>query len=98
MQLIPLTLLLVIPTALAREVITVDQIKRFYEVTLNPSSYDKRIRPNHGKEAVNVDVSMYVVSVHDYCPENHMIKVTAYFRQHWNDSRLTHSSSGPLVM
>lgn len=51
-------------------------------------NYDKRLRPNHGKTPVNVDISAYILSIHSFSETDMDFTVDFYFRQYWNDPRL----------
>ncbi|KAL7030521.1 hypothetical protein ACKWTF_006694 [Chironomus riparius] len=50
--------------------------------------YDKRVRPNYGKNPVNVGVSMYILSIHSFSESDMEYTMDFYFRQFWNDPRL----------
>ncbi|XP_021961659.1 gamma-aminobutyric acid receptor subunit beta [Folsomia candida] len=52
-------------------------------------SYDKRVRPNYGGEPVDVGITMYVLSVSSVSEVNMDFTMDFYFRQSWNDPRLS---------
>ncbi|RWS07922.1 GABA-gated chloride channel 3 subunit-like protein, partial [Dinothrombium tinctorium] len=47
--------------------------------------YDKRIRPNYGGPAVEVEITMYIISISSVSED---FTSDFYFRQAWNDPRL----------
>ncbi|XP_070494688.1 gamma-aminobutyric acid receptor subunit beta-like [Chironomus tepperi] len=55
--------------------------------------YDKRVRPNYGKNAVNVGVSMHILSIHSFSESDMEFTMDFYFRQYWNDPRLAFRKS-----
>ncbi|CAL8113696.1 unnamed protein product [Orchesella dallaii] len=52
-------------------------------------SYDKRVRPNYGGEAVEVGITMFVLSISALSEVEMDFTVDFYFRQMWKDNRLT---------
>jgi len=52
--------------------------------------YDKRVRPNYGKQPVTVGVSLYILSMLDFSEQNMDFTFDMYFRQFWHDPRLGH--------
>ncbi|XP_046389486.1 gamma-aminobutyric acid receptor subunit beta-like [Ischnura elegans] len=60
-------------------------------------NYDKRLRPNHGGEAVEVGVSMYVLDISSFSEENMEYTIDMYLRHHWLDPRLRYDHVGPAV-
>ena len=53
------------------------------------AGYDKRIRPNYGGPPVTVGVSMYVLSISSVSEIKMEFTVDMYFRQFWQDPRLS---------
>merc|ERR1719242_1359018 len=51
--------------------------------------YDKRVRPNYGGIAVTVGVSMYVLSISSLSEVDMDFTLDMYFRQFWQDPRLS---------
>ncbi|CAL8139034.1 unnamed protein product [Orchesella dallaii] len=51
--------------------------------------HDKRVRPNYGGEAVEVGITMFVLSVSALSEVAMDFTVDFYFRQMWKDNRLT---------
>ncbi|XP_054276918.1 gamma-aminobutyric acid receptor subunit beta-like isoform X4 [Macrosteles quadrilineatus] len=51
-------------------------------------SYDKRVRPNYGRQPVNVGVTMYVLSISSVSEVQMDFTLDFYFRQFWTDPRL----------
>jgi len=58
------------------------------------TGYDKRLRPNYGGAPVNVEISMYVITFDSFSDSNMDFTMNFYFRQHWNDPRLSFQRSG----
>ena len=57
------------------------------------SGYDKRIRPNYGGAPVEVGVSMLIISISTVSEVNMDFTCDFYFRQTWNDPRLSFTKS-----
>eukprot|EP00092_Neocalanus_flemingeri_P104574 GFUD01133967.1.p1 GENE.GFUD01133967.1~~GFUD01133967.1.p1 ORF type:complete len:408 (+),score=75.77 GFUD01133967.1:59-1282(+) len=53
------------------------------------AKYNKDLRPNIGEDPVTVGVSIYVLAVQDVSDTNMEFTLDIYFRQFWNDSRLS---------
>ncbi|OWA49772.1 Gamma-aminobutyric acid receptor subunit beta [Hypsibius exemplaris] len=51
-------------------------------------NYDKRVRPNYGAAAVEVDVTMEITSISSMSEVDMDFTIDFYFRQSWNDPRL----------
>ncbi|CAG7832010.1 unnamed protein product [Allacma fusca] len=51
-------------------------------------NYDKRVRPNYGGEAVEVGITMFVLSISSLSEVQMDFTVDFYFRQMWKDPRL----------
>jgi len=51
--------------------------------------YDKRVRPNYGGQAVTVGVTMYVLSISELSEVQMDFTLDMYFRQFWQDPRLS---------
>ncbi|XP_059079953.1 gamma-aminobutyric acid receptor subunit beta-like [Tigriopus californicus] len=51
--------------------------------------YDKRVRPNYGGEPVTVGVTMYVLSISSVSEVMMDFTLDMYFRQFWQDPRLS---------
>ncbi|XP_063702905.1 gamma-aminobutyric acid receptor subunit beta isoform X1 [Culicoides brevitarsis] len=51
-------------------------------------SYDKRVRPNYGGPAVEVGITMYVLSISSLSEVKMDFTLDFYFRQFWTDPRL----------
>ncbi|XP_063711075.1 gamma-aminobutyric acid receptor subunit beta-like [Symsagittifera roscoffensis] len=58
---------------------------------LNPNSYEKRLRPHSGGDALIVNSTMYVVSLGPVSEVDMTFRVGLYFRQYWKDDRLKFS-------
>ena len=56
--------------------------------------YDKRVRPNYGGQAVNVGVTIYVLSISSLSEVDMDFTMDMYFRQYWQDPRLSFSEPG----
>lgn len=77
--------------------ITSEQMKYYFQTVLSHATYDKRIRPNQAGDPVRVKVSLYVIRLFDLDPDSESVKVSMYFRQAWQDERLSHNSEGVMV-
>ena len=53
------------------------------------AGYDKRVRPNYGGVPVTVGITMYVLSFSSVSEVNMDFTVDMYFRQFWQDPRLS---------
>jgi len=51
--------------------------------------YDKRVRPNYGGQAVTVGVTMFVLSISELSEVGMDFTLDMYFRQFWQDPRLS---------
>ncbi|OWA49774.1 Gamma-aminobutyric acid receptor subunit beta [Hypsibius exemplaris] len=51
-------------------------------------NYDKRVRPNYGAKAVEVDVTMEITSISSMSEVDMDFTIDIYFRQFWTDPRL----------
>jgi len=51
--------------------------------------YDKRVRPNYGGNAVTVGVTMFVLSISELSEVGMDFTLDMYFRQFWQDPRLS---------
>ncbi|GAU98426.1 hypothetical protein RvY_09577-2 [Ramazzottius varieornatus] len=52
------------------------------------NGYDKRVRPNYGAKAVDVDVTMLISSISSMSEVDMDFTIDFYFRQFWTDPRL----------
>lgn len=52
------------------------------------SGYDRRVRPNYGGPAVEVGVTMYIISISSVSEVKMDFTSDFYFRQTWKDPRL----------
>jgi len=53
------------------------------------SGYDKRVRPNYGGKPVEVGVTMFIISISTVSEVNMDFTTDFYFRQAWQDPRLS---------
>ena len=53
------------------------------------SGYDKRVRPNYGGKPVEVGVTMFIISISSVSEVNMDFTADFYFRQSWQDPRLS---------
>jgi len=53
------------------------------------SGYDKRVRPNYGGKPVEVGVTMFIISISTVSEVNMDFTCDFYFRQAWQDPRLS---------
>ncbi|XP_076352471.1 gamma-aminobutyric acid receptor subunit beta-like [Tachypleus tridentatus] len=51
--------------------------------------YDKRVRPNYGRDPVVVDVSMFIIGISSVSEVQMDFTLDFYFRQFWTDERLS---------
>uniref|UniRef100_A0A8R1Y479 Gamma-aminobutyric acid receptor subunit beta n=1 Tax=Onchocerca volvulus TaxID=6282 RepID=A0A8R1Y479_ONCVO len=64
------------------------KISEILDNLVDNSTYDKRLRPKHGAEPVNIGISIHVTSVSAVSEINMDFTIDFYLRQTWNDPRL----------
>ncbi|KAK6102706.1 cation transporter family protein [Brugia pahangi] len=67
------------------------KISEILDILIDNSTYDKRLRPKHGEEPVNVGITIHVSSVSAISEVNMDFTIDFYLRQTWNDPRLAFS-------
>ncbi|VDO65768.1 unnamed protein product [Onchocerca flexuosa] len=64
------------------------KISEILDILVDNSTYDKRLRPKHGAEPVNIGITIHVTSISAISEINMDFTIDFYLRQTWNDPRL----------
>ncbi|XP_033112944.1 gamma-aminobutyric acid receptor subunit beta-3-like isoform X2 [Anneissia japonica] len=65
--------------------------REIVNITHLMEGYDIRLRPDFGGPAVMVGVDMEIASINSFSEVNMEYTITMYFRQYWQDKRLSYS-------
>ncbi|VBB34762.1 unnamed protein product, partial [Acanthocheilonema viteae] len=69
----------------------IKKITEILDTLIDNTTYDRRLRPKHGEEPVNVGITIHVSSISAVSEVNMDFTVDFYLRQTWNDPRLAFS-------
>ena len=72
MKLLAILVLALVPLALTASIPSNDYVSAMSSLDDKLLSYDKRIRPGVGENAVNVTASMYIIRAYDYNEKTHV--------------------------
>lgn len=73
---------------------TSDTIRKLF----HEDNYEKRLRPFHNVAPLNVTVSMAVVHMGSLSEVDMDFSVDVFFRQYWQDPRLKHNLTEPILL
>ncbi|KAI6232057.1 hypothetical protein M3Y95_00446800 [Aphelenchoides besseyi] len=73
--------------------------REFIEMIDDPDRYNKYATPTQFQgSATNVSMSMYIEGISSFSAQTMDYNLDAYFYQEWEDSRLAHNGTGPMLI